>query len=67
MVQTRLRTTDGRVRRFSPQEILRLHGFPDGFELAPGLDRVKQYKLVGNSLSVPVVRVLLNALGLGAQ
>jgi DNA (cytosine-5)-methyltransferase 1 len=62
-----LRMIDGRVRRFSPQEILRLHGFPNGFELAPGLDQVKQYKLVGNSLSVPVVRVLLNALGLDAQ
>lgn len=60
-----LRTQDGRVRRFSPQEILRLHGFPADFELAPGLDRVKQYKLVGNSLSVPVVRVLLEALGIG--
>ncbi|MFT5582449.1 MAG: DNA (cytosine-5)-methyltransferase 1 [Cognaticolwellia sp.] len=60
-----LRTSDGRVRRFSPTEILRLHGFPADFELAPGLDRVKEYKLVGNSLSVPVVRVLLRALGLG--
>lgn len=59
-----LRTDEGRVRRFSPKEILRLHGFPADFELAPGLDLVKQYKLVGNSLSVPVVRVLLQALGI---
>lgn len=61
-----LRTQDGRVRRFSPQEILRLHGFPTDFELAPGLDLVKQYKLVGNSLSVPVVRALLQALGISS-
>ena len=57
-----LRTGDGRVRRFSPREILRLHGFSQDFELAPGLDLVKQYKLVGNSLSVPVVRALLRSL-----
>lgn len=59
-----LRCHDGRVRRFSPQEILRLHGFPEGYAFPPELDRVRRYKLVGNSLSVPVVRVLLRALDL---
>ncbi len=60
-----LRVADGRVRRFSPAEILRLHGFPEGFAFPPELDAVRRYKLVGNSLSVPVVRVLLDALGWG--
>ncbi len=48
----------GRVRRFSPREILRLLGFRESF-VEPTGRLVKRYKLVGNSLSVDVVRSLL--------
>eukprot|EP01007_Sphenomonas_quadrangularis_P003132 NODE_571_length_1345_cov_148.524691_g445_i0.p1 GENE.NODE_571_length_1345_cov_148.524691_g445_i0~~NODE_571_length_1345_cov_148.524691_g445_i0.p1 ORF type:complete len:412 (-),score=37.46 NODE_571_length_1345_cov_148.524691_g445_i0:108-1319(-) len=47
------------ARYFSPQELLRLHGFPPHFEWPHELSTVQRWKLVGNSLSVPVVAVLL--------
>lgn len=48
----------GRIRRFSPGEILRLLGFRPGFALwPPALD--KRFKLVGNTVSVDVVRAIL--------
>lgn len=49
----------GRVRRFSPREILRLLGFPETFRLPEDLPRQKAWGLVGNSLSVPVVRAVI--------
>lgn len=51
---------DGRLRRFSPTEIARLHGFRDP-DWA-GVSREHAWKLVGNSLSVPVVRHVLTAI-----
>ncbi|MCB9692073.1 MAG: DNA cytosine methyltransferase [Alphaproteobacteria bacterium] len=51
---------DGRVRRFSPSEVARLMGFPEGFSLPE--DPARSYRLLGNSLAVPVVRVLLQLL-----
>lgn len=53
---------DGRLRRFSPAEVARLQGLPEGFVL-PGAPS-RAYRLLGNSLAVPVVRRLLHcALG----
>lgn len=72
----------GRIRRFSPSEILDILGFPPSFEL-PGIacspsepknpcDSIRfatsdrelkvQWKLVGNSLSLPAVRYVLRHL-----
>jgi site-specific DNA-cytosine methylase len=48
-----------RVRWFSPEEIARLHGHPEGFSFA-GLPEATAWKLVGNGLSVPVVRWVLS-------
>ncbi|MEM6930243.1 MAG: DNA cytosine methyltransferase, partial [Myxococcota bacterium] len=50
-----------RVRRFSPREILRLLGFSDAYGLPDVARLPKRYKLVGNSLSVDVVRGLLGS------
>lgn len=51
-----------RYRRFSPREVLRLLGFSDSFRLDQTLLLKKQWKLAGNSLSLPVVRYLLSHL-----
>jgi site-specific DNA-cytosine methylase len=51
----------GRLRRFSPAEIARLHGFGAGFVLPD--DPRRAYKLLGNGLSVDSVRHVLAQLG----
>ncbi|MBZ0111285.1 MAG: DNA methyltransferase, partial [Thermoanaerobaculia bacterium] len=56
-----LRTTDG-VRRFAPHEILAFLGFPERFTLPPELPLANGWRLVGNSLSLPAVRVALAGL-----
>ena len=55
-----LATTDG-ARRFSPQEILRLLGFPPGFRFPEEISRKARWRLAGNSLSIPAVRQVLAA------
>ncbi len=50
------------VRRFSPNEILRLLCFPAGFRLPESLTLRKAWELVGNSLSVAAVRHVLAAI-----
>ncbi len=50
------------LRRFSPTEILRLLGFPEGFQLPPALSLESAWHLVGNSLSIPAVRYTLSAI-----
>lgn len=57
-----LRTRDGRVRRFSPSEILRLLGFPESFTLPSTLRRQIAWRLVGNSLSLVGVRWVLSSI-----
>ena len=53
----------GGVRRFSPQEILRLLGFPADFRLPPAFPARVGYDLAGNSLSVDAVRAVLRNAG----
>ena len=53
---------DRRLRRFAPTEILRLLGFPEGFELPVDLAPERLWPLVGNSLSLPAVRSMLGAI-----
>lgn len=54
--------SEGGLRRFSPEEILRLLGFPAGFTWPDTLSLANRWRLAGNSLSVPVVRGVLSAL-----
>ena len=49
------------LRLFSPDEIVRLLGFRNGFRWPDALARKKRFKLAGNSLSVGVVRQVLRA------
>ncbi|MCX7982320.1 MAG: DNA cytosine methyltransferase [Syntrophales bacterium] len=53
-----LKTPKG-VRFFSPTEIMRLLGFPDSFSFPSSLSMRHRWRLLGNSLSVTVVRHLL--------
>ncbi len=47
------------IRRFTPQEILRMLHFPATFRLPSALRQRAQYKLAGNSVNVAVVRYLV--------
>lgn len=54
--------TESGTRRFSPAEIARLLGMPDAFSFPDGLSRERQYRLLGNGLSIPVARWALGQL-----
>lgn len=51
-----LRMEAGRLRRFSPAEVARLLGYPQGFRFPEHLPREARYKLLGNGLSLPAAR-----------
>ena len=53
---------NGRIRRFSPQEILRILGFPSGYRLPTNLSLRQAWPLAGNSLCVPAVRHILSCI-----
>jgi len=55
-----LKTPQG-VRRFSTTEVARLLGLPASFRFPEELPRDKRYKLLGNGLSIPVARWVLEA------
>lgn len=57
-----LATPAGGLRRFSPEEILRLLGFPADYAFPGEISRRQAWRLAGNSLSVPAVRRVLEAL-----
>ena len=56
----------GRLRRFTPQELLTLFGFPRGFRFGD-IPLQHKYKLVGNSINVTVVTELLTELLFGGS
>lgn len=56
-----LRCSSG-VRRFAPEEIARLLGFPQNFRFPGQLPLRKRWQLLGNSLSVDVVRDIIEAI-----
>lgn len=57
-----LRMADGRVRRFTPREMLGLMGFSPNFGFPEHVSLRQRYKLIGNSLSVWAMREVLSAL-----
>ncbi|RDV36570.1 DNA methyltransferase [Bradymonadaceae bacterium TMQ3] len=57
-----LRMDDGRVRRFTPGEMLGLMGFGTTFGFPEHVSLRQRYKLIGNSLSVWAMREVLSAL-----
>ncbi|MEM7247209.1 MAG: DNA cytosine methyltransferase, partial [Acidobacteriota bacterium] len=47
---------DGRARYFSPEEVLRLHGYPDDLRFPDTLSRRSRWRLAGNGVHVDCVR-----------
>jgi len=56
-----LKTARG-VRRFSPSEVARLLGLPEPFRFPESLSLEARYRLLGNSLSIPVAAWALDHL-----
>ncbi len=54
--------TERGVRRFSPAEVARLHGLPEGFRFPEVLSLEVRYRLLGNGLSIPVAAWALDHL-----
>lgn len=53
---------DGRVRRYSPDEILRLMCFPEWYNFPEGMTLRMRYKHIGNSLSIAAMREILRVI-----
>ncbi len=56
-----LKLSSGRLRLFAPNEILRLLGFSDNYELPEQLSLPAKLRLVGNSVDVRAIKSLLHA------
>jgi site-specific DNA-cytosine methylase len=54
--------TERGVRRFSPSEVARLLGLPEGFRFPETLSLEARYRLLGNGLSIPVATWALDHL-----
>ena len=54
--------TERGIRRFSPAEVARLHGLPEGFRFPESLSLEVRYRLLGNGLSIPVAAWALDHL-----
>ena len=51
-------TTDGRIRKLTPRECLRLMGFSDSFEIV--VSDTSMYQQAGNSIVVDVLMAIMN-------
>lgn len=49
---------NNRVRKLHPRECLRVMGFPDSFAIPPATSPEQVRKMAGNSVAVPVVRLI---------
>lgn len=54
------------VRRFSPEEVLRLLGFPPGYRFPEEMPTTTRWELAGNSLAIPAVRAVLGEAGVAS-
>lgn len=51
---------DRGIRKLTPRECFRFQGFPDTYKFPKGMSDTALYKLAGNAVSVPVVRLIAN-------
>lgn len=59
-----IRLSDGKLRRFAPEEIIRLLGFSEHFHFPDGLSLQAKIQLAGNSVDVRAVKYLLSGLSM---
>ena len=45
----------GRLRKFTPKELLKIFGYSDGFDFPPNISLEHRYKLIGNSVNVEMI------------
>lgn len=50
------------IRKLTPRECFRLQGFPDTYKLPNNLSDTELYKLAGNAISPPVVKLIVEKL-----
>lgn len=53
---------NGRVRRFAPEEILRLLGFPSNFHFPVDMPRSTRWRLAGNTIELQTLKAALQLL-----
>jgi len=58
--KTGLYMIDNRIRRLTPTEVEKVQGFPIGY--TEGYSDAQRYKCLGNAVSVPVVKMIVNKL-----
>ncbi len=49
-----------KIRRLTPTECCRLQGFPDDW--LEGIPETQKYKCLGNAVSVPIVKMIIERL-----
>lgn len=59
-----IETANGRIRRFSPEEIAALMGFSAGFSFPPELTTSAKLKLAGNTVDVRAIDYLLSGISI---
>ena len=52
----------GKLRKFTPKELLQIFGYGDGFDFPENVSLEHQYKLIGNSVNVNMIAKVLEVL-----
>ena len=52
----------GKLRKFTPRELLRIFGYGDGFHFPESISLEHQYKLIGNSVNVEMIAKVVEVL-----
>jgi len=50
------------IRKLTPRECFNFQGFPASYVMSAGMSDTNLYKLAGNAVSVPVVKLIANRL-----
>ncbi len=48
------------IRKLTPRECFNLQGFPENYKLPSGMADCHLYKLVGNAVSIPVIKLIVD-------
>lgn len=53
---------DKQIRKFAPEELLLLFGFPPEYRFPPDINLSQRFRLIGNSISIFVVEIMVREL-----